>query len=188
MCDIISLQSYWRFYKMFTTKKEQQVVEKKERTYCGKRAFFVGKGRDGLFYYLSEPTWDCGWYWGCGYLMGFSQNKVKESNMHVHTHIDSTLFMKHEDAYDAYKDFFETTTLTDDELWKFLDYCSSMYKLKDMSSLMHLGYSNYTSRVDCKIKSIPIYDQINDEMLPSIFTEMYKLLSPSGEQIKFSRK
>ncbi len=160
------------------------LIDKKIVNGYNGKMFFLGKGKDGLFYYLEEPSWDCGWYWGFGYMEGFSQNKIDSGHHQAHTHVDSTFFDSRCSMYDKFKEFFETTTLMEDEIWKLLEYHSTLYTLKEMSGITYCGGSHITSKVEVSLKDDKLYARINQEMMPAVFEDLYKLLTPKDEKFE----
>ena len=39
--------------------------------------YLLGRDEEGINYWLEEPSWDCGWYWGFGYVETYTTNEVK---------------------------------------------------------------------------------------------------------------
>ena len=44
-------------------KREKEMKKQIEKVF-GKKVFLLGKDEEGIRYWLEEPQWDCGWYWG----------------------------------------------------------------------------------------------------------------------------
>lgn len=121
---------------------------------------------DGVDTYLAAPSWDCGWYWGFGYI----QNK------YLHMHCNSLDINKN--MRDAIKEFFDagTLTLSDEDLWTFCELMKTFYTLKETAELYYRGGANYTRNpLQEKLKNKKEFDRINGELLPEIFDEIYKL-------------
>ena len=140
--------------------------------------YLLGKGKDGQFYYLEKESWDCGWYWGFGYIHSFSNNRQpeKSKDLRSHTHFDS-LFLK-DKIFDSFKDFFEETTLNNEEIWKLLDLMQSAYTLKETAALLSYGYSHFTSKARMDLlANEEMRDKVNKEFFPAIFEEIRKLLT-----------
>ena len=47
----------------------------------GDAYYLLGKDEDGVKWYLRKPTWDCGWYWGFGYLDSFTNNEIGRAHV-----------------------------------------------------------------------------------------------------------
>lgn len=76
--------------------------------------------------YLEKHSWDCGWYWGFGYI----------GNKNLHTHIDTTLLTNFN-----FSDIWEKTPFTDSQWWVILDLFKQAYALKHAAkTYRHGGY------------------------------------------------
>lgn len=109
---------------------------------------------------LSAPSWDCGWYWGLGYL----------GNRNCHYHLDG--YKKHNvNIWDYLKnEFGESLTITDDnDLWVFCELMSSAYILKETAEFYHTGGARYTtSPCQDKLKDEGLWRRINEIELPLV--------------------
>lgn len=154
-----------------TKKLKKKVFERN-----GKKYFLLGK-LNGENYWLEEASWDCGWYWGFGYIEVF--NKFK-TDINLHTHYDCMLFKKNEkgDYIHTLKDItgFESP-LTDAEQWELSDLMKSFYTLKEMAEISYTGTSHFTSNVSVNLKDDELYNKINKEKMPKIFARIYEILS-----------
>ena len=132
--------------------------------------------------YLTSPSWDCDWYWGFGYL----------GNKNCHYHIDGLKTIEtynfgkkcfeyeFVNLYDGLKRHFDEGTFIvtkDKDIWKLAELFASFYLLRKTAEMYHLGGAHYTSN-PCKdlIKNDIEYQRINNEVLPVIFDEIYKIL------------
>lgn len=122
---------------------------------------------DGENIYLSPPSWNCGWYWGFGYL----------GNNNCHYHLDG--LSKNKNLYDAIKEHFgDTLTIKDDkDIWTFCELIVTFYALKEAAEVLGRGGSHYTTNpIADKIKNIEEVERINKIVLPALFDEIYKIL------------
>ena len=123
---------------------------------------------DGECIYLSAPSWDCGWYWGFGYL----------GNRNCHYHIDG--LMKGQNLYDGFKGHFgDSFKVTEDrDIWRLAELFTSFYALKESAGLFHRGGSHLTTN-PCKevLQRLDLHKEINEIMLPAIFHEIYEILN-----------
>ena len=143
--------------------------------------YLLGINRDGEYVWLEEPSWDCGWYWGFGYLHTYTNNKQPERSRDLssHFHFDSTFLNKNKSCRDAFKEYFKFTVLTDDEIWEFCDYMKTFYTLKSVAELFKNGYSHQTERAKIEVlKSEEQQDLVNKVWLPEVFNRIKLLLSP----------
>lgn len=147
-------------------------MKKETKKIFGKKHYLLGTNHEGLKVWLVEPSWDCGWYWGFGYIEIYSKN---QKTLYTHTHFDS-LFLNVKYGWEKIEKYFKETTLTYKEQWKLLDYMKSFYTLRKTSDLVHQGHSNY-STTPLQLKDDEMYEKINKVMLPSLFEEIKKLLT-----------
>ena len=122
---------------------------------------------DGENIYLTAPSWDCGWYWGFGYL----------GNKNCHYHING--LDRDKNLFDAIKKHFGDSLIIKDEdkLWQFCELVATAYALKKTAEVLERGGSHYTSN-PCEdiIKNKQETDRINNEVLPAIFDAIYEII------------
>jgi len=158
--------------------------------------FLLGKNKEGDYLYLESPSWDCGWYWGFGYIHIFTNNKRPELSKDIssHFHWDSGIVGTHE-KYDFDKQCFiddkkyvhhfneweeiVESVLTDDESWKLAELMKTAYNLRTTAEVLGRGGSHITNNI-CQdiIKNEGEVKRINEKVLPAIFEEIEKILSP----------
>lgn len=156
-------------------------MEKEKRFAFGKNIYLLGKNKDGMKYWLEEASWDCNWYWGFGYVETYTNNNSPESSRDIlsHQHFDS-LFLK-DNIFDGFINFFEDTTLKNDDIWILLGYMQEYYALKKYANFLYAG-NNITSRAKNlkeeknEIENKKEYERINKILLPELFDKIYKLL------------
>lgn len=150
-------------------------LKKEKINKFGVDRFLLGiRKEDGKKVYLTKATWDCGWYWGFGYI-----NSFKRGDTYDHQHFD-VLFLKN-NIFDSFKEYFENTTLTDDEIWLLLSYMKEFYIAQKYAELLqHGGYitSRAISFIEEKNKeeNQKEIERINKTLLPELFEKIYKLL------------
>ena len=153
-------------------------MEKKTLKAFGKKVWLLGKDKDGINYWLEEPSWDCDWYWGFGYVETYEDNKSpnKAKDISSHQHFDGLFLDGPKCARDMFKDFFVETPLSDDEIWELVDYMKTFYTLKSVAELFKHGYSWQTSRAKIdEIQSDEQNDLVNKVWLPEVFKRITKL-------------
>ena len=160
---------------------------KKQTTIAfNKKIYLLGANAEGTKYWLEAPSWDCGWYWGFGYVETYTNNDCpnRSRDINSHQHFDS-LFLNDSkvNAFDAFKEFFKETTLSEKEIWLLIDYMYSFYALKRAAGILSMGYSHMTEKAKLsEVKSIEMAKEINEKMLPAIFKQIDILLSDTDEQ------
>jgi hypothetical protein len=117
--------------------------------------------------FLSPPSWDCGWYWGFGYL----------GNKNCHYHLDG--LSKECNLFDGIKKHFGDSFIIKDEkdIWTFAELIQTFYHLKESAEVFGRGGSHYTTN-PCKdiIINKEIVATINNIVIPAIFEQIYKIL------------
>lgn len=157
---------------------------KKEKSHAfGKDIFLLGV-KDGRRYWLEAPSWDCGWYWGFGYVETYTNNAHPERSRDIesHQHFDG-LFLNdcHKCGRDKFAEFFDKTTLTENEIWELVDYMKTFYTLKETAELFKHGYSWQTERAKIdQLKSDEQADLVNQVWLPEVFKRIKTLLTPKA--------
>lgn len=152
-------------------KKEKKEIQK----YFRKRAFLLGRRKDdNKKIYLEEGTWDCGWYWGFGYLKVYNKPKTDINELY---HFDSLL---KDFGLEGLEGHFKSFVLDEKEMWVLADLMSSFYKLKGVAEYYCLGNSNYTNEVKWK-KDKKMSARINRD-IEKIIRRVEMLLTPEKEK------
>jgi hypothetical protein len=121
--------------------------------------------------YLSPPSWDCGWYWGFGYL----------GNKNCHSHVDGLKKEGNTNLFDAFKNHFgKSLVVRDSALWTLCELFETFYTLKEAAEVLGRGGSHMSSN-PCKdvIINVDEVTRINTVVLPAIFASIYELLERS---------
>lgn len=86
---------------------------------------------DGENVWLEKHKWDCGWYWGFGYV----------GNRNCHFHFDSLLYIKDGKGSVKYtaSDLFASTQISDKDWWVMRDLFSQAYALKKAAEVYRYG-------------------------------------------------
>lgn len=156
---------------------DKKIIEK-----FGKHYLLGVAAESGRHVYLEAPSWDCGWYWGFGYLHSFTNDRCpeKSADINEHFHFDGAFLESKQCAFDAFKGYFRETVLTDDEIWMLCDYMRTFYTLKDAAELFYSGSSHYTEKAKVEIlKDESLWRRINEELLPAVFDKIDRMLSPN---------
>lgn len=153
-------------------------MEKKTSKAFGKKVWLLGKDAEGTKYWLEEPSWDCGWYWGFGYIENYQNNREPEKarDISLHTHFDRLFLNGPECSRDMFKKLLVETPLSDDEIWELVDYMRTFYTLKDTAELFKHGYSWQTSKAKIdQLQNEEQYDLVNKVWLPEVFKRIQNL-------------
>ena len=112
------------------------------KIYLGKLKSDVGTYADSQNIYLDKHSWDCGWYWGFGYI----------GNKNCHFHFESLL----KDSKLA-SELFKSTNISDNEWWVIRDLFKQAYVLKEAAAVYRYG-GHQTSRIG-------VTDMLRDDVL-----------------------
>lgn len=156
-------------------------MEKKISEAFGHKVYLLGADKEGKWYFLIKPRWDCGWYWGGLYVQTFTCNKTPSlsRDIETHNHFENMFMRGAKSAFDSFKEFFAETPLSDQEIWKLCELAVSFYTARKYSDFIYRGGSHYTYNPVCDIiKNEAEYDRINQKVIPALILEIENLLKP----------
>ena len=161
-------------------------------TAFGRAVYFIGQDSEGINYWLEAASWDCDWYWGFGYIEAYTHNTrpALAKDIISHEHFDTLNRDEHINYFDAFKNRFVVTPLSDGEIWKLCDLMRCFYIAREYADMLYCGGAHYASNPCCDIIQSDNNGErtrINDVLLPGVFKEVYKLLTPTDiEEVKDS--
>jgi hypothetical protein len=182
-------------YTKTGVKNSMEKISKRVDNAFGKKIYLLGIETDNTYVWMEKPSWDCGWYWGFGYIETYTDNKhpSKARDITSHSHykgsivgqmekydFDKKCFVKDEYIHHINENKkFKATTLTDKESWKLSELMETAYTLKDCAALFgkgnsHISPDEYENEI---IKNTEISEMINKQLLPKIFNYIDDLLS-----------
>lgn len=170
--------------------------------------YLIGRDCDGKNVWLEKPSWDCGWYWGFGYLQTMCGNREpsRARDIATHTHWDSSVAASRTNAHDWFIETFgkPTTDLfgypseaakgtrmcrfTDRQVWSLCELMATAYTLREAAEVLGRGKSNYSENPCVKvIKNTREAKRINSKVLPAIFAEIGKIFDEADKAEKPSK-
>jgi len=171
------------------------MLNKKISHAFNKDIYLLGVDSDGINYWLEAPVWDCGWYWGFGYVETYTNNKYPHLAKDISSHQHFSGFVGQMYEYDFTKQcevkkaFVHTlndkgsrlveTVLTESESWELSDLMKRFYTLKEMAEIFYNGTGHLTSNTKHKTFNSEFMAWINENELPQIFARIIEILSPS---------
>lgn len=174
------------------------IISKNKSHAFGKDIFLLGTDIDGTNYWIEAPKWDCGWYWGFGYVETYTNNRnpEKSKDINSHQHIDSS-FLGKQDVYNIEKQAyvsgkyvhnlydspnFAATTFTKDEGWTLSELFNSFYTLQ-RSAEFHGRGSSHTATNPCaeKLMNKEWAKHINEVMIPEVTGKIIEILTPKNK-------
>jgi len=132
-------------------------LPKKQTTAFGKKIYLLGEDADGIKHWLEEPSWDCNWYWGFGYIETYTNNANPSNSRDIESHT-------HWDSKNTINEEYVKTTFTKDEFDK-------------LNKLFDKFYSNSKKADKAHNKNILKYEELNHIVIPKITAEIIKILS-----------
>lgn len=143
-----------------------------------KKIFLGTRKSDNARIYLSAPSWECGWYWGFGYL----------GNKYEHYHLNGYANGRNINMYDALQTDYILNPEIAHSLWKFCELVLSAYRAKKAAEFLGRGGAHITTNV-CKdiILNKEESDRLNVVVLPAIFDALYVIFYPFAEKINLIR-
>lgn len=151
--------------------------------------YLLGEDENGIKYWLEEPTFDCGWYWGLGYVHTFTNNRQPTKSVDINSHEHFNIkFMKN--CYvQSYEQFFKKSVLDRPEIYKLFDLMECAYTLKKMAELCERG-SSWISENDCydTLKDQNWYLEIIKKKLPVVISAICNLLGGETTPEQFEKQ
>lgn len=152
----------------------------------GKNIYLLGKDKEGKRVWLSAPSWDCSWYWGFGYISGYTNDLVPSRSRDItyHMHWKGSVtgheMSNNGDYCHNPKDskLFSDTTFTEQEGWELGELFSQFYFLKEAAEHFRHGKDNVASA------SIPLWKdeakekEINEVIIPQVTKRIMEILTP----------
>lgn len=129
------------------------------KTYLGTRK------SDGAKIYISPPEWDCGWYWGFGYI----------GNTREHSHL-SQYMNANKNMYYELKDVFDLNPIIEKNLWVFCELVRTIYRFREVAEIYRLGGTGFANNpLEHELKNEEEWTRINKVLLPKLFEELDKV-------------
>ena len=151
--------------------------------------YLLGEDENGLKYWLEEPTFNCGWYWGLGYIHTFTNNRQPTRSVDImsHEHFDSK-FMRN-GYIQSYEQFFKKSVLDRHETYRLFDLRECAYTLSKMAGICERG-SGWISKNDCyyTLKDQNWYLEIIQKKLPTVISEICNLLGGKTKPEQFEKQ
>lgn len=159
-------------------------MNKQEDHAFGKDVYLLGKDADGIKYWLEAPKWDCGWYWGFGYIETYRSNRKPSVAVDIssHTHADgdygNSSYTKKYGRTDLFTDgFLVDATFTEKEGWTLRELFATFYQLRKEAEFYNRGKSHIAdSPLDFKDEARA--KLVNETMIPKVTDAILEILTP----------
>ncbi len=167
-----------------------EVINKKTSKAFGKNVYLLGQDQDGINYWLEEPTFDCGWYWGLAYIESYTHNTRPDlaKDINSHEHFDSK-FLDGKGYVDGYQNFFKKSVLDRHSIYRLFELMECAYTLSKMAGICEKG-SAWVSKNDCydTLKDQGWYLEIIQKKLPAVISEICNLLGGKTKPEQFEKQ
>lgn len=181
---------------MNTTTINKNTLSKQQDFAFKKNVYLLGADKDGIKYWLEGPTWDCGWYWGFGYVETYQCNSMpsRAKDIDSHQHIDSSFIGKVDYYNYELKQWGRTeyihniydcprlakTTFDEETGWILSELFQEFYTLKKTAELFHSGGAGVATSPLKDILQLTDYENhINKVLIPAITAKIIELLTPA---------
>ena len=173
----------------------KNTMKKAVTTKFGKQVYLLVTFSSGRKVYLVKASWDCGWYWGFGYVQTY-----RRCDIETHEHIDSS-YMGIQKVWDSKKGVFVDgvyiyniydnpklveTTFSEKEGWQLSELFSQFYTFQEVANLLYRGGAGLTTLLDYLKIEYPNKEEhlkeINEVILPQIFERIYTILTPCEDR------
>ena len=142
--------------------------------------YLLGKDKEGVKHYIEAPSWDCGWYWGFGYIHTYSNNKSPNSSRDINSHYHASSFK----GYPMPEHLVETP-FTEKEWYTLRELIKTAYTLKECAELFGRGGSHITTNpLKDTLINKDLVKHINETLIPSIWAEMLKILKDESDDLE----
>jgi hypothetical protein len=146
----------------------------------GKDIYLLGADEYGTNYWLEAPKWDCGWYWGFGYVETYTNNKSPETSEDISSHSHAKDFLsKYFMVWNNSKPILTKQVFNEKEGWELSELFEQFYFLKQAAEMFKDGKAN------CATADVPLWrkpelvTEINEKLIPQITSRILKILSPT---------
>ena len=151
-------------------------LKKQKEHAFGKDVYLLGKDRQGVRYWLEQPSWDCDWYWGFGYIKTYTNNLHPSRARDIRSHQHADNFMRWCIEWNGREPILHRTIFTEREAWALCELFERFYLFKKLAELYHKGF--LIARYSFKMKSPQETERINKEILPPIMNAIIDILKP----------
>lgn len=167
------------------TTTQKNSLQKQMSHSSGKNAYLLGTDSEGIRYWLDSPKWDCGWYWGFGYVETYTGNLLPEraKDINSHQHIESSFIGKMANGEYIHNIYdcptLAHTTFNEKNGWVLSELFQEFYTLKKTAELFHTGGAHITTSPLKDLLTKPDYcKHINEILIPAITSKIIELLTP----------
>lgn len=157
----------------------KQTLNKQKSHAFGKDIYLLGTDADGIKYWLEAPSWDCGWYWGFGYIETYTNNGSPSNSKDILSHQHADNFMsKWFKSWNGSKPILENTTFTEKEGWELSELFEQFYFLQKAAENFARGKCHVDNAQVNSWENKPLAEEINKKHIPNVTARILQILTP----------
>jgi len=165
--------------KMEAIMKKNNLMKKRADKAFGKKVYLLGEDEDGVKHWLEEPSWDCGWYWGFGYIETYKNNLNPNLSRDINSHSHATNFMsEYFIEWNGSIPILKNRVFNDKEGWELSELFSQFYFLRDAAENFSKGKCNCANAKVSLWKKPNLVKEINKKLIPEITKRIIEILTP----------
>ena len=157
---------------------------KKQKSHAfGKDIYLLGADSEGIYYWLEAPSWDCGWYWGFGYIETYTNNEKPALSKDIDSHQHATDFISRWfTEWNGSKPILEVKTFDEKEGWELSELFKQFYFLREAAEMFGRGKANVAkTKIDAWKDPIKV-KEINEVLIPMITKRVIEILTPTEDE------
>lgn len=156
----------------------------KQKTLAFKKdVYLLGADENGVKYWLEAPSWECGWYWGFGYIETYTNNDYPSKSKDINSHEHATDFMsKWFTEWNGSKPQLAVMTFTEREGWELSELFKQFYFLKESAEYFKNGKANVSDTVAPRWEKPEFVTEINQILIPAITSRILEILTPPATE------
>lgn len=149
----------------------------------GKKVYLLGADEEGILYWLKEPSWDCGWYWGFGYIETYTNNNHPNRSLDINSHQHAENFMsKWFTEWNGSKPILKETVFNEKEGWELSELFEQFYFLQKAAEFFNMGKTNVANTTINKWKDVIKVAEINNKLIPMVTDRVLEILTPNNNE------
>lgn len=160
-------------------------MKKKKNHAFGKDIYLLGADENGTKHWLEAPSWDCGWYWGFGYIETYTNNRSPSTSRDIASHQHADNFMsKWFIEWNGSKPILTEQTFSEKEGWELSELFKQFYFLKEVAENFAKGKCNCADTTAPNWAKPELTKEINEVILPQVMERIQEILTPEEKKEK----
>lgn len=167
--------------------KEQQskAGDEVKKVWSGGKLFFGTRKEDNAKIWFDVPEWQCGWYWGFGYLGNKNEHYhldgYSKKDYHIKDENGKFHFIRgdrNENMFGCLINDYELAPAIKANLWQFCEIAKTIYTLKETAEVLGRGGSNFTTNL-CKDEIVNKKEvhRINSVVIPKLLIKLREVMT-----------